>query len=110
MSTDPAQMRAHSSTPAAQRMRAYRRRRREGSFFVACSWTRLKSMVSSGESSCGLGSAKIPKPFRWPSRGSSIRSWKGCDRDTDLRLVDSYSNADRLSGPKNAAATVTPAR
>ena len=27
-------MRAHSSTPAAQRMRAYRRRRREGSFFV----------------------------------------------------------------------------
>ena len=35
MSTDPAaQMRAHSSTPAAQRMRAYRKRRREGSFFV----------------------------------------------------------------------------
>ena len=34
MSTDPTQMRTHSSTPAAQRMRAYRRRRREGSFFV----------------------------------------------------------------------------
>ena len=33
MSTDP-QMRAHSSTPAAQRMRAHRKRRREGSFFV----------------------------------------------------------------------------
>ena len=33
MSTDP-QMRADSSTPAAQRMRAYRKRRREGSFFV----------------------------------------------------------------------------
>jgi hypothetical protein len=33
VSTDP-QMRAHSSTPAARRMRAYRRRRREGSFFV----------------------------------------------------------------------------
>ena len=34
MSTDPAQMRAHSSTPAAQRMRAHRKRRREGSFIV----------------------------------------------------------------------------
>ena len=34
MSTDPTEMRARSSTPAAQRMRAYRRRRREGSFFV----------------------------------------------------------------------------
>ena len=33
MSTDP-QMRAHSSTSAAQRMRAHRKRRREGSFFV----------------------------------------------------------------------------
>jgi hypothetical protein len=32
--TDPAQMRAHSSTPAAQRMRAHRKRRREGSFIV----------------------------------------------------------------------------
>ena len=34
MSTDPAQMRALSSTPAAQRMRAHRKRRREGSFIV----------------------------------------------------------------------------
>ena len=34
MSTDPAQMRAHSLTPAAQRMRAHRKRRREGSFIV----------------------------------------------------------------------------
>ena len=34
MSTDPAQMRAHSSTPAAQRMRAHRKRRREGLFIV----------------------------------------------------------------------------
>jgi len=34
VSTDPAQMRAHSSTPAAQRMRAHRKRRREGSFIV----------------------------------------------------------------------------
>ena len=34
MSTDPTQMRAHSSTPAAQRMRAHRKRRREGSFIV----------------------------------------------------------------------------
>ena len=34
MSTDPTQMRAHSSTPAAQRMRAYRKRRREGTFIV----------------------------------------------------------------------------
>ena len=34
MSTDPTQMQAHSSVPAAQRMRAYRRRRREGSIFV----------------------------------------------------------------------------
>ena len=34
VSTDPAQMRALSSTPAAQRMRAYRRRRREGLFIV----------------------------------------------------------------------------
>ena len=34
MSTDPAQMRARSSTPAAQRMRAHRKRRREGSFIV----------------------------------------------------------------------------
>ena len=33
MSTDP-QMRAHSSTSAAQRMRAHRKRRREGSFIV----------------------------------------------------------------------------
>ena len=34
MSTDPAQMRARSSAPAAQRMRAHRKRRREGSFIV----------------------------------------------------------------------------
>ena len=34
MSTDPAQIRAHSSAPAAQRMRAHRKRRREGSFIV----------------------------------------------------------------------------
>ena len=34
MSTDPAQMRALSSTPAARRMRAHRKRRREGSFIV----------------------------------------------------------------------------
>ena len=34
MSTDPAQIRALSSTPAAQRMRAHRKRRREGSFIV----------------------------------------------------------------------------
>jgi len=33
VSTDP-QMRAHSSTSAAQRMRAHRKRRREGSFIV----------------------------------------------------------------------------
>ena len=33
MSTDP-QMRADSSTPAAQRMRAHRKRRREGLFIV----------------------------------------------------------------------------
>jgi len=32
VSTDPAQMRALSSTPAAQRMRAHRKRRREASF------------------------------------------------------------------------------
>jgi hypothetical protein len=34
VSTDPIQMRAHSSAPAAQRMRAHRKRRREGSFIV----------------------------------------------------------------------------
>ena len=34
MSTDPARIRAHSSAPAAQRMRAHRKRRREGSFIV----------------------------------------------------------------------------
>ena len=34
MSTDPTQIRAHSSAPAAQRMRAHRKRRREGSFIV----------------------------------------------------------------------------
>jgi hypothetical protein len=34
VSTDPAQIRAHSSAPAAQRMRAHRKRRREGSFIV----------------------------------------------------------------------------
>ena len=34
VSTDPAQMRAHSPLTPAERMRAYRRRRREGSFFV----------------------------------------------------------------------------
>ena len=34
MSTDPAQIRAHSPLTPAERMRAYRRRRREGSFFV----------------------------------------------------------------------------
>ena len=34
MSTDPIQIRALSSTPAAQRMRAHRKRRREGSFIV----------------------------------------------------------------------------
>ena len=34
MSTDPIQMRAHSSASAAQRMRAHRKRRREGSFIV----------------------------------------------------------------------------
>jgi len=55
-------------------------------------------MVSSDDSFCDLGSAKIPKPSRWLSRGSSIRCWKECDRDTDLSLVDSYSNADRLAG------------
>ena len=34
MSTDPIQIRAHSSTAAAERMRAHRKRRREGSFIV----------------------------------------------------------------------------
>ena len=34
MSTDPAEMRAHSPLTPAERMRAYRKRRREGSFFV----------------------------------------------------------------------------
>ena len=34
MSTDPTQMRAHSSAAAAERMRAHRKRRREGSFIV----------------------------------------------------------------------------
>jgi hypothetical protein len=34
VSTDPAQIRAHSSALAAQRMRAHRKRRREGSFIV----------------------------------------------------------------------------
>ena len=34
MSTDPAQMRAHSPLTPAERMRAHRKRRREGSFFV----------------------------------------------------------------------------
>ena len=34
MSTDPTQMRARSSAPAAERMRAHRKRRREGSFIV----------------------------------------------------------------------------
>ena len=34
MSTDPAQMQSHSPLTPAERMRAYRRRRREGSFFV----------------------------------------------------------------------------
>ena len=34
MSTDPAQMRARSSAAAAERMRAHRKRRREGSFIV----------------------------------------------------------------------------
>ena len=63
-------------------------------------------MASSGESSCGLGSVKIPKPFRSQCGGSSIRCWKGCDRD--FRLVDRYSNAERLSDLSNAAATVTP--
>ena len=34
MSTTPAQIRAHSSATAAERMRAHRKRRREGSFIV----------------------------------------------------------------------------
>ena len=34
MSTDTTQIRAHSSTAAAERMRAHRKRRREGSFIV----------------------------------------------------------------------------
>ena len=34
MSTDPAQMRARSAAAAAERMRALRKRRREGSFFA----------------------------------------------------------------------------
>ena len=34
MSTDPAQMQSHSPLTPAERMRAYRKRRREGSFFV----------------------------------------------------------------------------
>jgi hypothetical protein len=34
VSTDPAQIRAHSSTAAAERMRAHRKRRWEGSFIV----------------------------------------------------------------------------
>jgi hypothetical protein len=34
VSTDPTQMRAHSSAAAAERMRAHRKRRREGSFIV----------------------------------------------------------------------------
>ena len=34
MSTDPIQIRAHSSTATAERMRAHRKRRREGSFIV----------------------------------------------------------------------------
>ena len=86
MSTDPAQMRALSSTPAAQRMRAHRKRRREGLFIVPVHLDQLTSMASSGESFCGLHSAKIPKPFRWQCRASSIRCWTGCDREMNLPL------------------------
>ena len=52
--------------------------------------------------------------LRWDqvdfARAALHRCWTGCDRDTDLRFVDRYSNADRLSDLRNAAATVTPAR
>jgi hypothetical protein len=34
MSTDPAQARARSSSPGAERMRRYRERRRQGSWYV----------------------------------------------------------------------------
>ena len=86
MSTDPAQMRARSSAAAAERMRAHRKRRREGTFIVRVQLDQPDIDGFSGSSSCGLGSAKIPKRFRWPFGHSSIRCLTGCDRDLNLRL------------------------
>jgi hypothetical protein len=99
VSTDPARIRAHSSAPAAQRMRAHRKRRREGSFIV-----RVQLDPSDVD---GFIRLKLLRPgqrqdTRWPCGGSSITCWTGC------RLVDRYSNADRLSDLRNAAVTVTP--
>jgi hypothetical protein len=86
VSTDPAQMRAHSSAPAAQRMRAHRKRRREGSFIVRVQLDQpdIDGLVRVRH--LRPGQRQDTEALQVAVRGLIYEVLEGCDRDMNLPL------------------------